>query len=143
MQTSLRLCDDQISVSDITDRVDELRSDLQDVIDEAGNNDPAGNQRVGAWRGGDDGQELTALESLLSELRGYGGDHQWEGDWYPAMLIADSYFEDYAQELAEDCGMVTEGASWPNNCIDWERAARELQGDYSSITVDGSEYWYR
>ena len=83
------------------------------------------------------------LEGILSELAGYGGDEKFEGDWYPVELIADSYFQEYAQNLAEDCGMVDTNARWPMNCIDWEQAARELQMDYSSIEIRGFTYWYR
>lgn len=88
-------------------------------------------------------KELETLEALLQELSGNGGDEQWQGDWYPIVLIRDSYFEDYARELAEDCGMVNDNASWPNNCIDWEKAARELQWDYSTVEFEGVTYWYR
>lgn len=91
----------------------------------------------------DETEELEQLEELLSELQGMGGDEQFDGDWYPSMLIRDSYFEDYAQELAEDCGMVNVSAAWPNNCIDWEKAAQELQYDYSSVEIDGVTYWTR
>ncbi|KVE35712.1 hypothetical protein [Burkholderia sp. BDU5] len=48
-----------------------------------------------------------------------------------------------ASELASDCDMIKRDATWPNNCIDWERAARELQVDYSSVEFDGVTYWYR
>lgn len=41
--------------------------------------------------------------------------------------------EDFAQELAEEIGAVNHGASWPNNCIDWEWAAREIMYDYFEI----------
>ena len=91
----------------------------------------------------DETEELQTLENLLEELKGCGGDEQWEGDWYPITLIRDSYFEDYAEELANDIGAINSEASWPNNCIDWERAARELQQDYSSVEFDGVTYWYR
>lgn len=91
----------------------------------------------------DETEELETLENLLKELKGCGGDEQWEGDWYPITLIRDSYFEDYAQELAEECGLVNTNANWPNNCIDWEKAARELQWDYSAVDFDGVTYWYR
>lgn len=37
---------------------------------------------------------------------------------------------EFAQELAEELGAVPEHANWPNDCIDWERAARELMMDY-------------
>ncbi len=91
----------------------------------------------------EEAEELTNLESLMEDLQGMGGDEQWEGNWYPITLIRDSYFEEYAQELAEDCGMVPANAQWPNNCIDWEQAARELQHDYSSIDIGEVTYWTR
>lgn len=107
----------------------------------------AASEAVREWDASDEARELSDLNALLDSLRGYGGNHQWRGDWYPDMLIADDHFKDYAQELAEDCGMVQAGATWPNNCIDWEQAARELQQDYTCehVTLDGSEsvYWYR
>jgi antirestriction protein len=58
-------------------------------------------------------------------------------------LIRDSYFEDYAQELADDLGLLQKGSTWPYTCIDWEQAARELQMDYSMVTFDGVDYWVR
>lgn len=39
--------------------------------------------------------------------------------------------EDFAQNMAEEIGSIDKNASWPNNCIDWEYAARELMYDYS------------
>lgn len=88
-------------------------------------------------------QELATLTELLSDLAGSGGDEQWRGDWYPVALIRDSYFQDYAQELAEDIGAINPAATWPNNCIDWGQAARELRIDYSAVEFDGVTYWYR
>ena len=38
--------------------------------------------------------------------------------------------EEFAQEMADDCGLMTDGAEWPYTCIDWEQAARELMYDY-------------
>jgi antirestriction protein len=40
--------------------------------------------------------------------------------------------EDFAYEQADMCGLIDQGANWPNNCIDWEYAARELMFDYIS-----------
>jgi hypothetical protein len=87
--------------------------------------------------------ELTALESLLSDLSGNGGDEQWEGHWYPVMLIRETYFKEYAMALAEDCGAINANATWPNNCIDWEKAARQLKGDYATTEYNGVTYYYR
>jgi len=58
-------------------------------------------------------------------------------------LIRDSYFEDYARELAQDIGAIGKGEVWPLTCIDWEHAARELQHDYTTVDFDGVEYWVR
>lgn len=90
----------------------------------------------------DELQHAAELRTLLDELRGNGGDEQWEGHWYPVTLIRDSYFKEYAQELAEDIG--GEGRNnWPYNCINWNQAARELQMDYTSVEYNGITYWYR
>lgn len=65
-------------------------------------------------------------------------------DWqYGVTLIEESEFEDYARELAEDIGAVDPNASWPYTCIDWEKAARELSTDYTSVTFDGTDYYVR
>ncbi len=82
-------------------------------------------------------RELAALESLAKQ--GAMVD-DWE---HGAALIRDSYFETYAQELADDLGVIKPGAAWPNNCIDWEQAARELQMGYTSVEFAGVTYWVR
>jgi antirestriction protein len=37
---------------------------------------------------------------------------------------------DFAESMAEECGMVDNNAAWPYTCIDWSWAARELMFDY-------------
>ena len=89
----------------------------------------------------ENGEELKALEALASECEGYASD--WK---HGEGLIRDSYFEDYARELAEDCGDFPSGREpvrWPYTCIDWKRAAEELQQDYTSAEYDGVTYWIR
>ena len=85
-----------------------------------------------------DAQEYRALESLANEAEGCAADWQ-----YGETLIRDSYFKEYAMELADDIGAVKSDAGWPNNCIDWDQAARELQMDYTSVDFDGVTYWIR
>lgn len=119
-----------LDVRDIIARVEEMEDD-RDSVEE---------QDEWDHRNGD---ELVMLRGVLEDLKGYGGDHDWRGDWYPVTLIRDSYFRDYAEELADDIGAIDSKASWPNNCIDWDRAARELQMDYSTVEFDGVTYWYR
>ncbi len=86
----------------------------------------------------DEAEELATLEKLAEEASGYAAD--WE---YGETLIRDSYFKEYAQQLAEDIEAVNRDAAWPNNCIDWEQAARELQMDYTAVDFDGVTYWIR
>lgn len=81
--------------------------------------------------------ELKALEVLAEEGEGSPDWHHGE------TLIRDSYFEDYARELAEDIGAIQPNAAWPNNCIDWERAAEELKADYFEVDYDGVTYLIR
>lgn len=50
---------------------------------------------------------------------------------------------DYAQQLAEDIGAINENATWPNNCIDWDQAVRELKFDYSFVRYEGTLYVFR
>lgn len=94
---------------------------------------------------GDESEELAALDGLAGDACYPASD--WRHT--PTLLrdgvtlIRDSYFEDYARELAEDIGAVDSEMSWPYSCVDWERAARELQMDYTSVDFDGVTYWIR
>lgn len=88
-------------------------------------------------------EELDDLKTIMAKLQGLGGDEQWRGGWYPLTLIRESYFRDYAEELADDIGAIPKDAQWPTNCIDWEHAARELRMDYSGVEIDGVTYWTR
>lgn len=83
-------------------------------------------------------EEFVKVRDFNEQGEGYGGD--WR---YGETLIADSYFEEYAREFAEDIGATKDSDSWPGNCIDWKQAARELQMDYSAIEYDGTTYWIR
>lgn len=87
--------------------------------------------------------ELRSLRAFLAEMKGYGGDEEWRGDWYPVTLIRDSHWETYTQEFAEEVGAVNADATWPHTCIDWDKAARELRMDYTSAEFDGVTYWFR
>ena len=137
VESTLDLSADVIDVRDIIARVLELRDERDEYNENMGSPD--------AWDGVPDGEpeELVMLEGILSELAGYGGDEEFDGDLYPVELIADSYFQEYTQNLAEECGMVDTNARWPMTCIDWKQAAWELQMDYSNILIHDFTYWYR
>lgn len=44
---------------------------------------------------------------------------------------------DFAQQVADDIGALEDDVAWPHDCIDWERATRELMYDYGSEPVSG------
>jgi len=74
---------------------------------------------------------------LAEEACGYSSD--WP---YGAILIRDSYFVEYTQELLTDIGDL------PRNLpayieIDWEKTAENIQVDYTSVGFDGVVYWIR
>ena len=82
-------------------------------------------------------EELRLLKALAEECEGYG-------DWIQGIaLIREDFFEEYAREFAEDIGAISDDVSWPCNCIDWERAARELKIDYTEVDFDGVSYLFR
>lgn len=83
-------------------------------------------------------EEFVKVRDFNEEGEGYGGD--WR---YGCSIIADDYFQEYAEQFAEDVGLVNADAQWPNNRIDWEAAAEDLKQDYSAIEYDGKTYWVR
>lgn len=127
--------DDVIDVRDVIARVEHLEPLRQPGPVDLGDDNETAQDDLFA--------ELASLESLLSDLEGNGGDEEWRGAWYPITLIRDSYFETYAQELAEDIGAINSEATWPNNCIDWKQAADELLIDYTSTEFNGITFYYR
>jgi hypothetical protein len=86
----------------------------------------------------DAARELKILRALENDAEGYAAD--WH---HGKTLIRDSYFEDYARDLAEDIGAIKSDAGWPYEHIDWPAAAAALQGDYTSVEFDGVTYWIR
>jgi hypothetical protein len=134
--------EDTIDSRDVIARIEELRSDLDslndDIADAEGADATEAAQEVLKEWEEEYVEELRALEALASEAEGYAAD--WS---YGETLIRDSYFKEYAQDLADDIGAVDRDAKWPNTCIDWDQAARELLQDYTSVDFDGVTYWVR
>jgi hypothetical protein len=138
---------DIIDIRDVIARVEELREELTNVKDEVGEQE----QEMGLneWcisidknnhPFGDSVEELQTLEDLLGELRGYGGDEQWGGDWYPATLIKESYFEEYMDDMLEDIGDLPKNIpSYLKIVVDYDA----LKQDYSEVEFEGNTYYYR
>lgn len=62
--------------------------------------------------------EATGAEDLMDFNESYQGEFGSD--------------EEFAQQTAEELGLIDSKAQWPNNCIDWEQAARELMYDCSN-----------
>jgi len=115
---------DLIDSRDVIARIEYLESERDDIAPEI-------------WEGSDEETELRILQALAEE-------GESSPDWqYGETLIRDSYFKEYAQDLADDIGAIDRNASWPNTCIDWDKAVSELQMDYSQVDFDGETYWIR
>lgn len=112
--------EDIIDSRDVIERIAELEDEDYGPLDQA------------------EAYELDQLRALRDEASGYAAD--WE---YGEALIRDSYFEDYARDLADDIGAIDKDATWPVCHIDWEAAAESLQMDYTSVEYMGETYWIR
>jgi hypothetical protein len=153
MSHSISNFDDVIDSRDVIARIEELEEMKQSLVDaitelHEERNEDSDEEAVEAlkeieiferdleaWDESEEGEELKILKALAEEGE---GSPDWE---YGEVLIRDSYFKEYAQELAEDCDMIPSGIRWPCTCIDWEQAAEELQQDYFRIDFGGVDYW--
>lgn len=126
--------DDIIDVRDVIARVEHLEPIREPGAQDLGDDNDTDQDSLFA--------ELKTLESLLGDLKSYGGDEQWRGDWYPVTLVRDSHFTEYAEELVKDCGYINgDLPTWI--AIDWEETAKNVRVDYSSVELDGITYWHR
>lgn len=127
--------DDIIDSRDVIERIEELEAERADLFDGLSADLIEGAENE--WSERDEAKELAALKALQDEAEGYSPD------WlHGAMLIRDSYFIDYTQELLQDIGDL------PKNlpsyiAIDWEQTAENIQIDYTSVEFDGVTYWVR
>jgi hypothetical protein len=130
METKLDLNANIIDVRDIIARYEELAAEMPEGTDAA----------MYEWL--DANPELRQLSAILDELKGYGGDEQWRGDWYPVTLIRGKYFTRYVQDMLDDLGVIPK--DFPHYVvIAWDSTASNIRLDYTSIAINGATYWYR
>src|SRR5687767_13220712 len=118
MSTDISNMDNVIDSRDVVARIEELeslRNDWQETneLEEfPGYDESEEGTKWYEWEESEEGQELKILKALADEGEG-------SPDWsYGETLIRDSYFEDYAQQLAEDLGyMQSKEIHWPFTCI--------------------------
>jgi antirestriction protein len=126
-------------IIDSRDLLKELRDTLSDPhYDYSDEPDP----EVWAELDEQEQERVQALRDVLAELPESTVDSEHGHSW-GCTLIPEDQFEAYAQEFAEDIGAIKDDAQWPATCIDWEKAARELAMDYTSVELDGTTYLCR
>lgn len=117
----MNLNDDTLDSRDIEERIVELENDNNLAEEEK--------------------EELKELLSIKEECENYGWEHG-------ISFISDYYWQDYCEEFAYECGYMDDFRS--NNshnpltyCVDWEKWASEMKYDYSSITINNRDYYWR
>ena len=74
---------------------------------------------------------IDAYSSLVGEEYIEDVEEAYQGQW--------SSDEEFAQQTAEDLGLIERDVKWPAYCIDWEWAAKELMMDY----MEENGYYFR
>lgn len=88
----------------------------------------------------DEREELAMLLRCKTEVEDCTGE-SFRSFRSGISMIRDSYFEEYARELAADSLLNFNDSVWPYTCIDWSKAVSKLQREYSMVTYDGVDYW--
>ncbi len=117
----------------VQERIDELQEIEDNIISD---NEELEDGDEPAEMDADEKEELDTLKAFKEEV----DSSEWG---YGLGFVQESYFEDYARETAEDIGAIDPKATWPNDCIDWEKAADELRMDYSAVELEGIIFYYR
>ncbi|WFG37931.1 hypothetical protein 20Sep420_00046 [Pseudomonas phage 20Sep420] len=132
-----------VRMEEITDRIDELRDELEAHHDEQEStlSFEYALQDVGNFEGmQDEWHELNALQEIADELKGMGGDHQWNGDWYPHEIIHTDDFEERMDDMVEELYDFHKGLpSWISVKIDYDA----LKQDYTVHEFDGHIFYAR
>lgn len=114
---------DVIDSRDIIKRIEELESFIEDNVNE--NSDD-----ITEWK-----EELRILAELAEE------GEQYSPDWsYGSQLIHEDYFEQYMDEIIEDCYELPKDLPfWMTVTYDYEA----LKQDYTEVDFDGETYFIR
>ena len=94
-------------------------------------------------------EALEALEGISYDLavyNAYASNCGYDSDVSDLISKCDESYagefnsdSDFAEDMAEQVGAIDKTATWPQTCIDWDHAARELMYDY--FESDG--YYFR
>jgi hypothetical protein len=135
---SISRTEDVIDSRDVIARIEYLKEAWDEAAEDNHEDYALSEDDWAVHLGEEDAHELVALMELAEYAEGYAAD------WiYGETLIHEAYFEDYAQQLAEDIGAIPRDAAWPLMHIDWEAAAEALLIDYTEVDYDGQTYYIR
>lgn len=128
--------EDIIDSLDIIGRIGALESEMEDAKgDWDGSSELTMPEALRDFKNAGLMDELESLRKLRDEADGSPG---WE---HGETLIRDSYFNEYAEQLAEDIGAISKNMTWPACHIDWDAASDTLKQEYMSVDFAGVEYW--
>lgn len=124
--------DDVIDSRDVIERIEELVMDgaIESRIEHPGLEPSLEDQEIL--------KEFDALKNLEAQA-------SESPDWaYGEILISESYFTEYCEELCRDIGDIPKELPWYiANHIDWAGVAREIKMDYMEVDFDGVSYFIR
>lgn len=87
----------------------------------------------------DEYNSIREITELREDIDGYAGDDFEDG----IQLILEEDFEEYCEDLVEDCYDLKEVPQFIKDNIDWEGVANDLRDDYSEVEFRGDNYLYR
>ncbi len=114
---------DVIDSRDIIERIEELESFIEDNVNE--NSDD-----ITEWK-----EELRILAELAEE------GEQYSPDWsYGSQLIHENYFEEYMDEMLEDCEDIPKDIPcYLDITVNYDM----LKWDYTELDFNGETYYIR
>lgn len=122
-----------IDSREIIERIEELESTQADLVERLSN----GEISESDMKAFDDeeGKELDMLREFAEECEQYSAD--WE---YGETLIREDYFEQYMDEMIEDCYELPKNLPyWMTITYDYDA----LQQDYAEVKLDDEKYFIR
>ena len=127
--------DDIIDSRDVIERIEELETIQAELVQQLSDGIIAEADMLVFDK--EQGKELDMLRALADECNSLSSD--WE---FGEILIRYSYWENYIQEMLEDCGDIPADLPW-YICIDWEITADNISQDYSIVEFNGIDYYIR
>lgn len=129
---------DVIDSRDVFEKVDELESEIGGLKEDSSYLEDLYNPGTLESEIDELEEELKPIKAFADELKEASTESQ-DGE----TVVRGSFFETYAQELADDLGLTTDSDTWPLYHIDWDAAADSLKQDYTEVDFDGVTYFIR